>query len=449
VLVPYNLTVDSDGDGVTDPKDNCPEVANGKQLDFDKDGLGDACDNCQKAYNPGQGDSDHDGFGDACDNCKLVPNNYTWEGKQEDCDDDGVGDLCDNCACDSNPSQNDSDYKMVYSGQGMSLPKNVPNPDGRGDACDNCKFAYNKNQSDVDKDGVGDACDNCEKYNPDQLDSDKDGLADACDPCPFGTKDSDDDGIEDECDICPTDAANSCNLCNMQPPKSFDWRYMKAVDWMTPVRDQGACGSCYAQAPIGVTEAKYNIEQGTPKNLDLSQQYFVSPCFSGVGSCMGGWHTEVMKHMKNDGVVDETCLPYNSGQCVHEDPDSANPGKTVLDCNSVCEGVGGACANPAWCTKCSSWAQKLWKISSYQQATNNVLAVKKALMCNGPLSVCSPNWWHCVVLVGWDDSKSSWIVKNSWGLGWEKNGYGKIPYYGHDYSEIINDAWYVSGVTKK
>jgi hypothetical protein len=71
---------DSDGDGVADPFDNCPALANPEQLDGDSDAVGDACDrsrdgdsvsddsdNCAGVSNPAQLDTDRDGFGNACD----------------------------------------------------------------------------------------------------------------------------------------------------------------------------------------------------------------------------------------------------------------------------------------------------------------------------------------------------------------------------------------------
>lgn len=58
--------VDTDGDGVCDAVDNCPNVANPNQADQDGDHVGDACDNCPTVANPGQEDSDHNGIGDAC-----------------------------------------------------------------------------------------------------------------------------------------------------------------------------------------------------------------------------------------------------------------------------------------------------------------------------------------------------------------------------------------------
>ncbi|MGH9196890.1 MAG: thrombospondin type 3 repeat-containing protein, partial [Acidimicrobiia bacterium] len=58
---------DSDGDGISDPFDNCPFSFNPDQADGDGDGRGDICDNCPTAANPDQLDSDFDGQGDVCD----------------------------------------------------------------------------------------------------------------------------------------------------------------------------------------------------------------------------------------------------------------------------------------------------------------------------------------------------------------------------------------------
>jgi hypothetical protein len=61
------LIDDSDGDGIPDAEDNCPEVSNADQSDLDGDGFGDVCDNCLLHINPIQFDCDDDYCGNVCD----------------------------------------------------------------------------------------------------------------------------------------------------------------------------------------------------------------------------------------------------------------------------------------------------------------------------------------------------------------------------------------------
>ena len=123
--------VDSDGDGVPDASDNCPNASNPGQGDLDGDGIGDACD----------GDRDGDGVTNVIDNC---PN--TANANQADLDGDGIGNVCD--------ADRDGD--------------GVPN--GR----DNCPNNANANQSDTDGDGIGDVCDTPTTARKCDVDSDTD-----------------------------------------------------------------------------------------------------------------------------------------------------------------------------------------------------------------------------------------------------------------------------------
>ncbi|MFH1724442.1 MAG: LamG-like jellyroll fold domain-containing protein, partial [Elusimicrobiota bacterium] len=78
---------DTDGDGVFDGADNCPDTSNPDQADADSDGLGDACDACP---NDAGDDADGDGLCSDADNCPGTPNP-----DQADADGDGMGDPCD------------------------------------------------------------------------------------------------------------------------------------------------------------------------------------------------------------------------------------------------------------------------------------------------------------------------------------------------------------------
>ena len=204
----YTCGVDSDGDGIYDPVDNCPYTPNPNQLDSDQDGKGDVCDNCPFNVNPNQADADNDGKGDVCDNC---PNNSN--ANQADADNDGKGDVCDNCPNNSNANQ--ADYDNDGRGDACDNCPNIANAnqadydnDGRGDACDNCPTWANANQADADNDGRGDVCDNCpNNSNANQADADSDGKGDVCDNCPnianANQADADNDGRGDVCDNCP------------------------------------------------------------------------------------------------------------------------------------------------------------------------------------------------------------------------------------------------------
>jgi hypothetical protein len=133
---------DADKDGIKDCFD--VEICNGKDddgdgeidegfPDTDGDGIPDCRDNCPDTPNPDQTDVDGDGIGDACDGCN----------DDQDADNDGIPDCRDNCINTPNPDQMDSDG------------------DGVGDACDNCVETPNADQENADGDEYGDACDTC------------------------------------------------------------------------------------------------------------------------------------------------------------------------------------------------------------------------------------------------------------------------------------------------
>lgn len=219
---------DSDGDGVVDCIDNCPEdfnppsdewrdiygdVHRNSQADFDLDGVGDVCDE----------DDDNDGILDGSDNCPLAFNPGL-----EDFDGDGQGDACDldadNDFHDSFEYGGDDCFPLdpaVWEGvcAGASKPKpmgssEVPDSDGDGiiDTDDNCPNTANADQSDADADGIGNVCDVCP--NDALNDTDNDGICFGIgfsapkigdsDNCPdianADQADGDSDGIGDVCD---------------------------------------------------------------------------------------------------------------------------------------------------------------------------------------------------------------------------------------------------------
>ena len=93
---------DSDGDGVADSADLCPDAYDPNQWDEDGDGIGDSCDECPLTSDTecesSAGDIDGDGVANDDDNCPRDGN-----ADQSDRDADGIGDVCDDCPDESSP----------------------------------------------------------------------------------------------------------------------------------------------------------------------------------------------------------------------------------------------------------------------------------------------------------------------------------------------------------
>ncbi len=99
-------------------------------------------------------------------------------------------------------------------------------------------------------------------------------------------------------------------------PSSFDWRNILGCDWMTSIKDQGGCGSCWAFSAAGAAEAAHNIAADDVNlDLDLSEQYLVSDCYTYAGyqTCCGGYKDEALAYIRDSGIPDEGCFPYTDG----------------------------------------------------------------------------------------------------------------------------------------
>ncbi|MFO7986833.1 MAG: C1 family peptidase, partial [Desulfatiglandaceae bacterium] len=92
-------------------------------------------------------------------------------------------------------------------------------------------------------------------------------------------------------------------------PGYFDWRDVNGKNFVTPVRDQGYCGSCWAFASTAALEAVTLIGLNTPNvDLDLSEQALVS-C-APYSNCDGGYLSLASEHVMKQGIPVETCYPY-------------------------------------------------------------------------------------------------------------------------------------------
>ncbi|MEM2121942.1 MAG: C1 family peptidase, partial [Candidatus Woesearchaeota archaeon] len=143
-----------------------------------------------------------------------------------------------------------------------------------------------------------------------------------------------------------------------------------------------------------------------------------------------------IKSLGIGGVVEESCMNYQSGYC------GTRPCSSSCSCNN-------RCAKPCTCDLCSDYKSRMYTFESYEIISNEFYSynagpyvkaypekIKRALVCNGPLITASLHFptstgWngaHAIVLVGYDDEKKVWIIKNSWGRNFGENGYGKLPY---------------------
>lgn len=254
-------------------------------------------------------------------------------------------------------------------------------------------------------------------------------------------------------------------LCSFKPSDfaSFSWADWQGRNWMTVPKGQGACGSCWAEAPTGITEAMHNIELGYKSDIDLSEQWLVSACAGDMGACTGGNNEAALKSLKTDGVPEEVVLPYTSASCgMHYDPPDSKNIVCNADCNQGSPNLH--CSTPNTCKPSVLAPDRLWKVNDYYRVSydygwtlsDEFDAIKKRILCDGPISACSGHWWHCIDIVGWQGTQYSanggWIIRNSWGATWNGNGYAVIPYgdpYSgpdNDYGDLIRDAWAVKGV---
>ncbi len=236
-----------------------------------------------------------------------------------------------------------------------------------------------------------------------------------------------------------------------ETPSSFDWRDKDGQDWMTSVKDQGVCGSCWAFSAVGVVEAVFNISESDPSlDLDLSEEYLVSDCHSyGVyQTCCGGSNGLALDYIMDPGIPDEDCLPYVDGaepggcMCPDEGCDSDPESDYYCQYNA-----GNQCSDTTCPDRCGDWQTRLTRTSNSGSVPSS--EIKDFVVDKGPLAAsmgigdpyggewdgdiyrCSDDLGtnHAVVIAGYDDAGDGyWIVKNSWGTSFDDDGYFKVGY---------------------
>jgi cathepsin F len=200
---------------------------------------------------------------------------------------------------------------------------------------------------------------------------------------------------------------------NGDVPSEFDWRDHGAV---TPVKDQGQCGSCWAFSTTGNIEGVSAIKTGVIQQLSESQ---LVDCDNVNQGCNGGIMHKAMDYLKANGSQTETSYPYK-------------PVKRTCkyDAKEVVVNISGY-----------SFIANLTEARDEKE-------IRDILYSNGPLSIAinatpfqfytggvfnpsnckSTGLNHGVLIVGYgsENGNDFWIIKNSWGNKWGEKGYIRI-----------------------
>ena len=198
-------------------------------------------------------------------------------------------------------------------------------------------------------------------------------------------------------------------------PATLDWRNVGGVSYVSPVKNQGSCGSCWAFAVTAAAESQIMIAtSGLP--INLAEQILVS-CPGGGGTCSGGSPSTASTYIRDVGLPLESCFIYTAT-------------------NNLCTNA------------CPNWQDNSYRIIGWHSARTAVDDIKNALYAYGPVvttmyvyndfysyrsgvySYTSGSYVgaHAVLAIGYDDTLQAFIVKNSWGSGWGEAGYFMIAY---------------------
>jgi len=211
-------------------------------------------------------------------------------------------------------------------------------------------------------------------------------------------------------------------------PKSIDWRQMGAV---TPVKDQGRCGSCWAFSTVGTIEGAHFKKTG--ELVSLSEQNLVDCSMRNHGCNGGNPYVALMFTLRNGGLDTEASYPYEARQ--HQCRfDENNVGATISGARQIIQGseddltkVLGTVGPVSVAIDAGHYSFQLYQSGIYNEP-----------YCS------SYRLDHGVLAVGYgtENGQDYYIVKNSWGERWGEEGYIKMSRNSNNQCGIATMACY-------
>lgn len=187
------------------------------------------------------------------------------------------------------------------------------------------------------------------------------------------------------------------------PPRRVDWRDKTGV---TPVQNQGGCGSCVAFATCAALESAVLIGRG--QTIDLSEAHLF---FCNGGRCDDGWEfIAALEAARDRGVGLEADFPYVDWDTACQDPPAAVHLRNYRRVLSRIERQRALVTGPV--------------VGGFQ-VFEDFLYYKDGIYEN-PTGDYQGD--HAILVVGYDDDDGYWICKNSWGEQFGEDGYFRIAY---------------------
>jgi cathepsin L len=215
---------------------------------------------------------------------------------------------------------------------------------------------------------------------------------------------------------------NIADLSHVQVTDSIDWSAKGAV---TPIKNQGQCGSCWAFSTTGAIEGAWFVAKGQLVNLS-EQQLMDCSKSEGNDSCEGGLMDYAFEFViSNKGICSEASYPYKEAD------------------ENTCQ----TCTPVATISKYSdvSQSEDALKAAVTQQPVSVAIEADQEAFqfySSGVLTgTCGQQLDHGVLAVGFGTLSGTdyWKVKNSWGTSWGMSGYVLIE-RGTDECGIHNAA---------